>query len=110
MKRVLNKAGLRRSWMLVFLMVLLPISVEAEEDGRYHAIVLHEGGRTGQSGSFMPKVFIIDSKQGHMWTWEQKTKLQTPKGEFALGTVLTYQGQVRPGKQIGDMVDQAVGR
>ncbi|WP_152555658.1 hypothetical protein [Methylomarinum vadi] len=93
--------------------LLLPSAnspVAAEDDGRYRAIVLHEGGRSGQSGSFMPKVFIIDSKDGHMWTWEQKAKLADSKGGFALGTVLTYQGRVRPGKKMGEVIDQEPSR
>jgi hypothetical protein len=82
----------------------------ADEDGRYRAIVLHEGGAMGQSGSFAPKVFIIDSRDGHMWTWEQKSRLHDSKGNFALGTVLIYQGRVRPGGKMGEVVDQAAVR
>lgn len=98
-----TRFGYRR---IVLLTLFLSFSVVADEDSRYRAIVLHEGGRSGQSGSFMPKVFIIDSRDGHMWTWEQKTKLQGSKGGFALGTVLTYQGRVQPGKNMGDIVAQ----
>ena len=60
-------------WFFIILSVLLmALPAAAEEYGRYRAIVMQEGGRTGQSGSFSPKVFIIDSKDGHIWTWEKK--------------------------------------
>ena len=47
------------------------------------------------------------TSEGHMWTLDQKTKLHKPNSDFTLGTVLTYQGQVRPGKKMGDIVEQA---
>ncbi len=87
-------------------LLLAANAAAADEDGRYRAVVLHEGGRTGQTGVFLPKVFIIDSRDGHMWTWEQKAKLPGAKSGFALGTILTYQGRVRPGKNMGEVVDQ----
>ncbi len=86
----------------------MPHHVLADEEyGRYRAIVLHEGGQTNSSGSVVPRVFVIDSKEGHMWTLDQKTKLHNLKNDFTLGTVLTYQGKVRPGKKMGDIVEQA---
>ncbi len=45
-----------------------------------------------------------------MWILEHKTKLAGAKGEFALGTVLTYQGHLRPGKKMGEIVEQAESR
>ncbi|SMG65008.1 hypothetical protein BMETH_29491155472, partial [methanotrophic bacterial endosymbiont of Bathymodiolus sp.] len=49
------------------------------EYGRYRAIVLNEGGQSSNSGSVVPRVFIMDSKERHMWTLDQKTKLHNPK-------------------------------
>ncbi len=80
---------------------------EEEQYGRYRAIVLHDGIASGNSGHLIPTVFIIDSKEGHMWTLDQNTKLYAPNSRFSLGTVLTYQGQVRPGKKMGEIVEQA---
>lgn len=93
--------------LLSVFLVTSPV-MAAEENGRYRASVLHEGGQIGQSGKLVPKVFIIDSKEGHMWILEQNTRLYDPTGNFSLGTVITYQGRVRPGKKMGDIVDQAV--
>lgn len=99
-----------RQLIFIVLSIFLTTSyaVADEEYGRYRATVLNEGGQTGQAGKLTPKVFIIDSKEGHMWILEQNARLHGPKGDFSLGTVLTYQGRVRPGKKMGDIVDQAV--
>ena len=90
----------------IFLMTLP--AVADEENNRYQAVVLHEGGQGNQFGKLLPKVFIIDSKDGHMWILDHNSKLHNPKkGGFALGSVLTYQGQVRPGKKMGEVIEQA---
>ncbi len=96
----------RKLFMSALLALLLVPPVLADDDGRYRAVVLHEGGQSGQSGSLTPKVFVIDSRDGHMWILEQNTKLHDPEGGFAIGSVLTYQGQVRPGKKMGEIVEQ----
>jgi hypothetical protein len=96
-----------QSIILLLTVILMPHHVLADEEyGRYRAIVLH-GDQTNSSGNVVPRVFIIDSKEGHMWTLDQKTKLHNLKNDFTLGTVLTYQGKVRPGKKMGDIVEQA---
>ncbi|NOQ13047.1 MAG: hypothetical protein GQ583_01020 [Methyloprofundus sp.] len=89
-----------------FLMTLS--AVAGEDNNRYQATVLHEGGQGNQFGKLLPKVFIIDSKDGHMWILDHNSKLHNPKkGSFALGSVLTYQGRVRPGKKMGEVIEQA---
>jgi len=93
--------------ILTFLVTNLPV-VADDGNNRYQAVVLMEGGQGNQFGKLLPKVFIIDSKEGHMWILDHNTKLQSPiKGSFALGSVLTYQGRVRPGKKMGEVVEQA---
>ena len=83
-------------------------AVADDDNNRYQAIVLHEGGQGNQFGKLLPKVFIIDSKDGHMWILDHNSKLHNPKkGSFALGSALTYQGRVRPGKKMGEIVEQA---
>ncbi|MCP4995956.1 MAG: hypothetical protein GY934_19585 [Gammaproteobacteria bacterium] len=78
----------------------------AESDGRYRAIVLHEGGSSSTSATLLPKVFIMDSRDGHMWTWEQNTRIKTQKGEPTFGNALIYQGRVDPGKKVGEVITQ----
>ena len=58
--------------------------------GRYQAIRLDSNA-----------IFIIDTKEGHMWVWViQKDNLGQPS-EF-----LFYQGQVSPGSDMGDLIDR----
>ena len=78
----------------------------ADSDGRYRAIVLHEGGASNNSATLAPKVFIIDSREGYMWTWEQNARKRTPKGGLSFGNALIYQGRVRPGKTAGEIISQ----
>jgi len=90
----------------VFLLTLLSGSLAyADDDGRYRAIVLHEGGSSSSGGSLTPKVFIIDSKDGHMWTWERNMPL-IGTGTPGFGSLVTYQGRVKPGKKIGEIIGQ----
>jgi len=93
--------------LLLLTTAALPISSSAaEEDGRYRAIVLHEGGATGKSAALSPKVFILDSRDGHMWTWEQNARMKGAKGDLRFGTTTTYQGKLKVGSRTGEVVGQ----
>ena len=78
----------------------------AGEEGRYRAIVLQEGGASNNSATLAPKVFIMDTRDGHMWTWEQNSRITTPRGGLTFGNALIYQGRVKPGERPGDVVLQ----
>jgi hypothetical protein len=78
---------------------------QADDDGRYRAIVLHEGGASGSGGSLTPRVFLIDSKEGHMWIWERNIPLLGPDKQ-SFGTMLTYQGRLKPGEKVGEIIYQ----
>ncbi len=97
-------------FFIPLILIALPKNTVAEDYGRYRAIIMQEEGRKGigQATNSFPKVFVIDSKDGHMWTWEEKKRIQGIKKNFTLGTVLTYQGRVTPGDKIGDIVGQSV--
>ncbi len=73
-------------------------------DGRYQAVVLHTAGASSGTGSISPKVFILDTRDGHMWTWEQNARVQRKKGGLTFGNLLTYQGRLKPGKHAGDVI------
>ena len=75
-------------------------------DGRYQAVVLHTAGAAGGTGSISPKVFILDTRDGHMWTWEQNARVQRKKGGLSFGNILTYQGRLRPGRQAGEVISE----
>lgn len=86
---------------------LAVVPAEADENRRYQAVVLLDAGKSAQSGSLHPRVFVLDTRDGHMWTWEEKARVGGTKGT-RFGTVITYQGRVRPGSRMGEVVEQAV--
>lgn len=87
-----------RKWQYIGVTALLAFPVMAAETGRYEAVRLQEGARVGESGSLRSKIFIIDTVEGHFWTWEE---------DLRLGSTLTYRGQARPGKKAGDIIEQS---
>ncbi len=97
---------LKRNTVVLLLTALLlwSGSLLAGEDGRYQAVVLHTAGASSGTGSISPKVFILDTRDGHMWTWEQNARVQRKKGGLTFGNLLTYQGQLRPGKHAGEVI------
>lgn len=104
-----QKPPARPIFLLAALFVcMLPVaSVGAQEDGRYRAIVLHEGGASLKSASASPKVFILDSRDGHMWTWEQNAWMRDTKGDPRFGTTTIYQGKLKVGSRMGEVVEQS---
>ena len=59
-------------------------SLADSENGRFHAVRLD-----GTS------VFVIDTRQGHLWVWTFGEK----------GSFTAYQGRVFPGLKMGDIID-----
>lgn len=86
---------------LTLLTAIAISNLSIADDDRYEVAILQHGG----SESSHSKVFILDSKLGHMWTWEERSKFTTNDGKMAFGTRITYQGQLKPGKEIGEIVD-----
>ncbi|MCB1857147.1 MAG: hypothetical protein KDI63_02695 [Gammaproteobacteria bacterium] len=76
-------------------------------DDRYRAIVLHEGGASADTAALAPKVFILDAQEGHMWIWEQNARIKQQDGGQIFGNVLIYQGRLKVGGQMGDVVSQS---
>lgn len=95
--------GLLAIWT-VFGIVTAP--AHAQDNRRYQAVVLLDAGKSAQSGSLHPRVFVLDTRDGHMWTWEEKARVGGGPGT-RFGTVITYQGRVRPGARMGEVVEQA---
>ena len=81
--------------------VLLSIAAQAvsaaDEVGRYQAIPLPRS-----NNDISQTVVIIDTKEGYLWEWVSTP----PVGRIPDGYYLRYQGRVRPGKAIGEVVDQ----
>jgi hypothetical protein len=101
--------GACRRFLALASLALLGASggLAADDTGRYSAFVMHEGGRSGTSGSLQPRVFIIDTVEGHLWTWEENTRIEEPGKRPSFGTGLVYQGRVRPGTRMGEVIDSA---
>jgi hypothetical protein len=95
-----------RHLLLALALVILATPLHAGEPGRYEAIALHEGGAVGQSGTLKPKVLIIDTADGHLWTWSEHQLLTASDEGRAYGSALIYQGQLRPGRKMGEVVQQ----
>ncbi len=85
-------------------LILSNLSIAGDE--RYQVVILQQRGGGGETTNHSKsKVFILDSKFGDMWTWEDRSKFTTNDGKMAFGTRITYQGKLKPGKEIGEIVD-----
>jgi hypothetical protein len=73
----------------------------AAEVGRYQAIPL-EGEGPGRSSS---RVLIIDSQEGHVWTWSGNELVSESGNSRRYGAAFIYQGKVRPGNKAGEIID-----
>ena len=87
LKRMLVAAGL----------LLLSGTALAVSEGRYQAVPIDPGEGYGAE-----KALILDTVSGHLWIWiESPTVDDDPGGRF-----LIYQGQLVPGKQMGDIIEK----
>ena len=64
-------------------------------DGRYQAIPLDSGSEFGTE-----KAMIIDTVAGHVWIWMESPAVENHSG----GRYLIYQGQVSPGRDMGEIL------
>jgi len=70
--------------------------VVANADGRYQAVPIYN------PSDGAGKVLILDTHNGQLWQW---VEIGASTGGAA-GRFLVYQGQLRPGKKMGEIVDQ----
>ena len=91
---------MRTGWMLLGLLTLSTGALA--EDGRYEALPLAgtEGGKGGA------RAFILDTRDGHVWTWSENELITAPDGRRRYGASFIYQGKLRPGIQPGEMIEQ----
>lgn len=73
----------------------------AAETGRYQAIAL-DADATARTGS---RVLIIDSQDGHVWTWSGNELMPDMGNGRRYGSAFVYQGKVRPGSKAGEIMD-----
>lgn len=82
--------------LVLAILLTVGISPVMGASGRYQAIEISVGKKSEYN------IFILDSKDGHMWILE--TKESRLDGKLSGG--LKYQGQLRPGKSAGEMIFQ----
>jgi hypothetical protein len=85
--------------LLILLALLIATPTIAGESGigRYQAILI--GGKEGSSSC----VFILDTKEGHIWTWGLAVVSIEKVSER-----ITYKGRVRPGKKVGEVIEEII--
>ena len=90
---------------LLVSLVLLAFSISANaERGRYEAIALSESAHSMEYGAMIPKVLILDTELGHLWTWSEH-ELSSENGSPRYGPALLYHGQVKVGDKAGVTID-----
>ena len=93
MKSLSGKLGIIFFGILFWILIVQ--NVFAEEIGRYQVVALPkvEGEAT--------HALIIDTKEGHIWTWDEYNR---EKGTNKVGRYLIYQGKVKPGSRMGEVI------
>lgn len=76
----------------------------AEEVIRFKPLLV----QSGDNNLYPPKVLIVDTKDGHVWLWQERGKKDAPEG--APDAQIIYQGKVAPGRAPGDIVSSTKGR
>ena len=82
--------------LVLIILLSMGISPAMAASARYQAIEISVGKKSEYN------IFILDSKDGHMWILE--TKESRVDGKLSGG--LKYQGRLRPGKNAGEMIFQ----
>ena len=83
--------------VIALALVFTSTVVMAVSEGRYQAIPIDPGAGYGAE-----KALIVDTVAGHLWVWiESPTVDSDPGGRF-----LIYQGQLVPGKKMGDIIEK----
>ncbi|MCG6916860.1 MAG: hypothetical protein LJE89_04855 [Deltaproteobacteria bacterium] len=78
------------------LLLVTVIPTLAAEAGRYQALEISVGKKSEYN------IFILDTKEGHMWLLE--TEESRVDGKLSGG--LKYQGKLRPGNKAGEIIFQ----
>ncbi|MDQ7834870.1 MAG: hypothetical protein RDU24_05770 [Humidesulfovibrio sp.] len=90
--------GLAFAGAALALSVALTSPALAEEVRRYKPVVV----QGGDNNLYPPKVLIVDTRDGHLWLWQERGKKDSQDG--LADTQLIYQGKVAPGRAAGDVI------
>ena len=91
---------------ILLFITLLGAAAAGAQTERYQAIAVPHAGQGNQISSTNPKVFILDTQEGYIWTWSENETIYDPAGSPKIGTVLIYQGKLRPGNKPGDIIER----
>lgn len=98
----------RRAALLSLLLPLATLALcgaaRAEEVVRYKPVVV----QTGDNNLFPPKVLIVDTKDGHVWLWQERGRKES--ADTTPDAQIIYQGKVTPGRAPGEAVATVKGR
>ena len=87
----------RRTAGVLGVLALLLFSTGARAESRYHIVPLHPGYEFGTE-----KALILDTVAGHLWVWIESPAVGKREG----GRYVIYQGQLVPGREMGDIILQ----
>ena len=82
---------------IVFGFLLLVVTELTNADQRYQVVPLNPGYEFGTE-----KAFLLDTLAGHMWIWVESPSVGDKEG----GRYLIYQGELEPGRKIGEIIHQ----
>ena len=87
----------RRRAVISCLFGLVVFSIGVRAESRYEVVPLHPGYEFGTE-----KALILDTVAGHLWV-----RIESPSvGDRDGGRYIIYQGQVVPGREMGDIILQ----
>jgi hypothetical protein len=89
--------SMRISTLLAAGLVLVSGLAAAEETGRYQMIALPRA-----SNESATSVMILDTRDGHLWQWQSEPSGGPTPGGYSL----LYQGKVKPGKEVGEVIEK----
>ena len=91
--------------LLFSLCLLLSLPTALAQTGRYQAVVIPEAGRTAQNANLSSRVLILDTVEGHLWIWGENEALYDRSGKPRFGAALIYQGRIRQGTRMGEVIE-----
>ncbi|MEQ8231339.1 MAG: hypothetical protein RLW61_14060 [Gammaproteobacteria bacterium] len=83
--------------LLTLLVVTFFTRAVPAQEGRYQAIAIDSGLEYGTE-----KALLLDTFAGHLWIWVESPAVNGEPG----GRYLIYQGQLEPGKTMGQVIDR----
>jgi len=88
---------MKRFLCLLAFITLASLHPAAFAQERYQAVPISDGSDLGPE-----KIVILDTTAGHLWVWTESPATPASSG----GRYLIYQGQLRPGSKMGDIIQK----